>query len=157
MNTKRITKGALLTMIAGTMLLQSCGADSAQPADATAETATNEAPAAAQGYAFEEITVTTPLNAAWVTGGKTIYEMKCQSCHKLTDEKLVGPGWKGITERRSPGWIVAMTTHPEEMLQQDPTAQKLLEEHLVKMPNQNVTADEARQLLEFMRSNDGVK
>ena len=89
--------------------------------------------------------------------GKKIYEMKCQSCHKLSDEKLVGPGWKGITERRSAGWIMAMTTKPEVMLAKDPEAQKLLEEHLVPMPNQNISADEARQLLEYMRENDGVK
>ena len=40
-----------------------------------------------------DVEITHPLNAQWVTGGKGIYEMKCQSCHKLTDEKLVGPGW----------------------------------------------------------------
>ena len=44
----------------------------------------------------EDVQITTPLNAAWVKEGKSIYDVKCQSCHKLTDEKLVGPGWKAL-------------------------------------------------------------
>jgi cytochrome c551/c552 len=105
----------------------------------------------------EDIQLTTPLNAQWVSNGKSIYDMKCQSCHKLTDEKLVGPGWKGVTQRRTPDWIMNMITNVDVMLEKDPAAQKLLEECLVRMPNQNLTKDEARSVLEFQRSNDGVK
>jgi hypothetical protein len=43
------------------------------------------------------------------------------------------------------------------MLETDAEAQKLLEQCLIRMPNQNISKDEARQILEFMRSNDGVK
>jgi hypothetical protein len=75
----------------------------------------------------------------------------------LTDEKLVGPGWKGITQRRSAGWIIAMITNTDEMLNQDTEAQKLLEQCLVRMPNQNVSQEDARKVVEFMRDNDGVK
>src|SRR5215471_9212202 len=46
-----------------------------------------------------DITVANPLNADWVAHGKGIYELKCQSCHRLTEEKLVGPGWKNVTKR----------------------------------------------------------
>lgn len=104
-----------------------------------------------------DITLSTPLDATWVSAGKDAYELKCQSCHKLTEEKLVGPGWKDVTVRRKPVWIMNMITNVDMMLESDPEAQKLLEQCLVRMPNQNITKDEARQLLEFMRSNDGVK
>jgi hypothetical protein len=43
------------------------------------------------------------------------------------------------------------------MLEKDPEAQKLLEQCLVRMPNQNISKDEARSVLEYMRSNDGEK
>jgi hypothetical protein len=43
------------------------------------------------------------------------------------------------------------------MLETDAEAQKLLEQCLVRMPNQNINKDEARNVLEFMRNNDGVK
>jgi len=105
----------------------------------------------------DEVQLTHPLNAQWVADGKGIYELKCQACHKLTDEKLVGPGWKGVTQRRKPEWILNMITNVDMMLEKDPQAQKLLEDCLVRMPNQNLTKEEARKVLEFQRSNDGEK
>ena len=104
-----------------------------------------------------EITFTNPLNAEWVTTGKGIYELKCQSCHRLTEEKLVGPGWKGVSKKRDPIWITNMIINVEMMLETDAEAQKLLELCLVRMPNQNITREESRKLIEFMRSNDGEK
>lgn len=104
-----------------------------------------------------EVTLTTPLNQEWVTAGKNTYDLKCQSCHKLTDERVVGPGWAGVTKRREPHWVMNMITNVDMMLETDPEAQKLLEQCLVRMPNQNLSKDESRQVLEFMRSNDEAK
>ncbi len=104
-----------------------------------------------------DVTLSTPLDQAMVTAGKATYELKCQSCHKLTEEKLVGPGWKNVTKNRKPAWILNMITNVDMMLEKDPEAQKLLELCLVRMPNQNIGVDEARKVLEFMRSNDGEK
>jgi hypothetical protein len=50
-----------------------------------------------------------------------------------------------------------MITNVDMMLEKDVEAQKLLEQCLVRMPNQNLSRDDARQVLEFMRSNDGEK
>ena len=104
-----------------------------------------------------DVQLTNPLNAQWVTEGNSIYQVKCQACHKLTDEKLVGPGWKDVTKKRKPEWIMNMITNVDVMLEKDAEAQRLLEECLVRMPNQNLTKDEARKVLEFQRSNDGEK
>ena len=103
----------------------------------------------------EDVQITNPLNATWVAEGKNIYDLKCQSCHKLTNERLVGPGWLNVTKRRKPEWIMNMATNVDMMLEKDPEAQRLLEECLVRMPNQNLQKDEARRVLEFMRKNDG--
>jgi mono/diheme cytochrome c family protein len=105
----------------------------------------------------QDMQITTPLNAAWVAEGKNIYDVKCQSCHKLTEEKLVGPGWKGVTTRREPHWIMNMITNVDMMLETDAEAQRMLEECLVRMPNQNLSKEESRKVLEFMRRNDGVQ
>lgn len=104
-----------------------------------------------------DVQLTNPLNAQWVAEGKGIYEVKCSACHKLTNEKLVGPGWAGVTKRRKPEWIINMITNVDMMLEKDPEAQRLLEECLVRMPNQNLNTGEARKVLEFQRSNDGEK
>ena len=109
------------------------------------------------GVEIKAIELSNPLNKEWVATGKASYELKCLACHKLTDEKLVGPGWAGVTKKREPVWIMNMITNVEMMLEKDPEAQKLLEECLVRMPNQNLTQDDARKIIEFMRSNDGEK
>lgn len=49
-----------------------------------------------------DITLNTPLDQAMVSAGKSTYELKCQSCHRLTEEKLVGPGWKDVTKKTAP-------------------------------------------------------
>lgn len=105
----------------------------------------------------KEVILKTPLEEERIGRGLAIYEMKCQACHKLDDQRVVGPGWKNITTRRKPEWIMNMITNVDIMLDQDPEAQKLLEMCLMRMPNQNVSVGDARDILEFMRKNDGVK
>lgn len=109
------------------------------------------------GTEVKSVALTTPLNKDWVTAGRGVYDTKCSACHKLSAEKLVGPGWQGITKRREPTWILNMITNVEMMLEKDPKAQELLEQCLVRMPNQNVSEEDSRKILEFMRSNDGEK
>lgn len=103
------------------------------------------------------VSLSVPLEQERVKRGKDVYDMKCSACHKLTSERFVGPGWEGVTTRRKPEWIMNMTTNADVMLERDPEAQKLLELCLTRMPNQNVSIGDARDVLEYMRSNDGVK
>jgi mono/diheme cytochrome c family protein len=107
--------------------------------------------------AVKSVTLHTPLEQDRVGRGLAIYEMKCSACHKLDDKRFVGPGWKDVTKRRQPEWIMNMVTNVEVMLDKDPDAQKLLELCLTRMPNQNVSIGDARDILEFMRKNDGEK
>lgn len=106
---------------------------------------------------FTNVTVDPKLDAAMAARGEKVYNVKCSSCHKTTDEKLVGPGWKGVTSRHTPEWILNFVTNTDKMIDKDPKAQAMLELCLVRMPNQNLSDDEARSLYEFMRKNDGVK
>lgn len=103
---------------------------------------------------IKNVTLNDPLDQTMVARGKAIYEMKCAACHRLTDMRVVGPGFKGLTNRRKPEWIMNMVTNVEIMLDEDPVAQKLFEECLTRMPNQNVSIGDARDVLEFMLDND---
>lgn len=105
----------------------------------------------------QNVQLTHPLDEKMVALGKSVYDIKCSSCHKLTSEKLVGPGWKGVTDRRTPEWIMNFITNTDEMIEKDTAAQNLLEVCLVKMPNQNLSEADARAVLEFMRKNDDKK
>lgn len=106
---------------------------------------------------FTKVELGTSLDASKAEGGKKVYEVKCSGCHKLTEEKLVGPGWKGVSERNKPEWIMNFITNTNAMIDKDPKVQAQLEICLVRMPNQSLSDDDARNLLEFMRKNDGVK
>lgn len=150
------------TILAVTLMLATIACTSKKEAEDAAKKSPSPSEAAApqpevHGTEVKSVEMTNPLNKEWVATGKGIYETKCLACHKLTDEKLVGPGWAGVTKVRKPEWIMNMITNVEMMLETDPEAQKLLEQCLVRMPNQNVTQEDARKILEFMRSNDGEK
>lgn len=159
-------KAILLLAAACSILIYSCGGD-----NKSADQGTGDQQASANANKLEDAPAhdpergigkftnveVGPLDAAMADKGKSAYEVKCASCHKLNDEKLVGPGWKGVSERHKPEWIMNFMTNTDEMLNKDAKAQAQLEICLVRMPNQNLADDEARSLLEFMRQNDGVK
>ncbi|MEI2652852.1 MAG: c-type cytochrome [Microthrixaceae bacterium] len=139
-------------------LLTGCGGSDAPeqkttPA-ATPEPAAAEQPAAPPAFpgAITAADLRGPVDKAMAQKGATTYNVKCQSCHTLTDKRVVGPGWQGVLTRREPVWVMNMIMHTDAMLSADTTAQRMLEECLVRMPNQNLTKDEAREVLELMRT-----
>ena len=106
---------------------------------------------------FDKVDLGAALDQAMATNGQKVAEVKCTSCHKPTEEKLVGPGWKGVTSRKKPQWIMNFITNPDPMIDKDPEAQAQLAICLVRMPNQGLKDEEARSILEYMRKIDGVK
>jgi cytochrome c5 len=152
---------SLLLLSGGLWWLAACGGN--PPANQTAtETPVAEAtetPAANpddRGIGpIKEVKLTNPLDAELLATGQKVYDLKCSSCHKLTDERVVGPGWKDVTKRRKPEWIMNFTVNVDEMLNKDPNAIAMLEQCLVRMPNQNISEPDARAIVEFMRKNDG--
>ena len=149
-----------ILLLAAAFALTACGSKEDAEAAAKAAPTPGEIIAGtpiAHGPEIKKVDITNPLKAEWVTGGKAQYDTKCMPCHRLDGTKLVGPGWKDVTKRRQPLWIMNMICNTDFMLSQDAEAQKQLELCLVRMPNQNVAVEDARKLLEFMRSNDGEK
>jgi mono/diheme cytochrome c family protein len=106
---------------------------------------------------FKDVHLTNPLNEEMASKGKAIFESKCFACHKLSTEMLVGPGWSGVTKRRTPEWIMNWITNTKVMLDRDLAAQADMAICLIRMPNQDLTDEQARNVLEFMRKNDGEK
>ena len=84
--------------------------------------------------------------------GKEVFDKMCTACHRV-GKKFIGPAPNGITERRTPEWIMNMILNPEEMVQKDALAKQLLIEfNGSPMANQNLTEDEARAVLEYFRT-----
>jgi len=154
----------LLTLGIITFFLAACGGNNTENKKTTATTEPPKSESANPSYdpnrgegKFTKVDVSPTLETAKADAGEKVYSVKCGSCHKLSEEKLVGPGWKGVTSRHTAEWIMNFSTNTDEMLNKDPKAQAMLEICLVRMPNQNLSDDEARNIYEFMRKNDGVK
>lgn len=157
-------KKLFLFLIAGMVSISSCAPgkpkETEDYGDAAKETTTETLKSENNGKGIGQITevkLNTPLEPERIGRGKAIFEMKCSACHRLDGQRVVGPGWQGITQRRKPEWIMNMITNVDVMLDKDPEAQKLLELCLMRMPNQNVSVGDARDIVEFMRQNDGEK
>lgn len=154
----------LVVLITTALMFFSCGKKEKTGEDfskpTTEETTTTDAssydPNRGEGK-YDTVELGAGLDQAMATKGEEVAGVKCTSCHKTTDEKLVGPGWKGVTERRKPEWIMNFITNPDPMIEKDPEVQAQLEICLVRMPNQGLADEEARNILEYMRKNDGVK
>ena len=48
--------------------------------------------------------------------GESLFKNNCAACHNTSDEVLVGPGLKGITERRPIEWIVNWVHNPQAVI-----------------------------------------
>lgn len=94
------------------------------------------------------------IDSNLVKKGDNLYMQKCASCHHLSTEVIVGPGWDGITKRRHSAWLMNLMTNIEEMLEKDPELKKQIAEYKSQMPDFGLTDKEARSILEFMREND---
>mgnify|MGYP001563946797 CR=1 FL=1 len=101
----------------------------------------------------KKVELTAPIDAKMVEEGKGLFQLKCSACHELGQRK-VGPAMHGVTQRRTPEWIMNMILNPAEMLKEDPQAKELLETYLVPMTFQNVSQEDTRKMLEFFRDAD---
>ncbi|MCI0433556.1 MAG: cytochrome c [Gemmatimonadetes bacterium] len=92
-----------------------------------------------------------PIDAALAEQGAQVFNLKCSACHKLTD-RYVGPPLGEVLDRRTPEFVMNMMLNPAEMVEKHPVVRELLAQYMTPMPFQNMTRDEARAVLEHLRS-----
>jgi cytochrome c len=128
-----------------------------QSSTPSAEQAPSDPPAAPGADGPESIKIE-PLAVSTAAGdidkGKALFASKgCNACHKADETKLVGPGLKGVTARRSTKWIQRMILSPEVMVREDPVAKQLLGTYFAPMANQGVDPkNELPPLLAYLKS-----
>lgn len=164
-------KASIVSVLVLPLFMYACGGSSNQSSNSSSEpastgTTAQSSDAGSQNPSYDpqrgegkftHVDISPSLDATMAGAGEKVYNVKCSSCHKLTDEKLVGPGWKGVTQRHKAEWIMNFVTNTDQMIDKDPKAQAMLEICMVRMPNQNLDDQSARSVYEFMRKNDGVK
>ncbi|WP_299434248.1 cytochrome c [uncultured Maribacter sp.] len=92
------------------------------------------------------------IDAKMATAGEEKFKALCTACH-MVDKRMIGPALKGVTKRRSPEWIMNMIINPDKMIKEDPIAKALLKEYNnAIMFNQNLSEEDARSILEYLRT-----
>ncbi|MFD2200795.1 c-type cytochrome [Shivajiella indica] len=153
---QHMKSSTILSWGVGVFLLASCGGGGNESEGTyTPPSSNTEKTADPKGIGeIKTVDISAGIDETMANKGKAIVDMKCTACHQLNDKRIVGPGFQGITNRRRPEWIMNMITNVDVMLEEDPVAQALLEECLTRMPNQNISIGDSRDILEFMRKND---
>src|SRR5690606_39599004 len=52
-----------------------------------------------------------PFDDALAARGEELFKMKCMACHRL-DDRYVSPSLRGVTERRTPEFVMNMMLNP---------------------------------------------
>lgn len=91
------------------------------------------------------------------TEGAQLFQQYCQACHSIGQGDLVGPDLQGVTQRRDINWLVNFITQPDQVLASgDVTANTLLGQYGVPMPNLGITEGQAQSLIAYLEAPDGA-
>jgi cytochrome c len=99
----------------------------------------------------KEMDIPDKIDKEMAAEGKKLFEQNCTACHKPLEDHLA-PAPVGVLDRRKPEWIMNMILNPQEMVQKDPTAQKLQAEYNNIMSQQISKRDNARKIVEYFRT-----
>ena len=156
------SKAKLFFVATATALFTACGGGEGTETNDPVSVANPETPAAETTTGAPSIkgvgpitSITRPetIDETMAKTGEELFTLKCTACHKI-DARYVGPALQGVTQRRTPEWIMNMIMNPEKMVAEDPDAKALIAEYIAPMANQSVTEEEARALLEYLRTNN---
>lgn len=104
------------------------------------------------GPITETISLGAEVDTEMAQKGKELFELKCSACHKV-NERYIGPAMNDVLDRRSPTYVMNMILNPDGMVKNHPEAQKMLQEYnMSPMPNQGLSQEEARAIVEFFAS-----
>jgi len=98
-----------------------------------------------------EVVQVGPIDKHMAEEGEKLFTAKCSACHKMTD-RYVGPPLGAVTVRRAPAFIMNQILNPDGMYTKHPVVKQLLGEYMTQMPNLGLTRDQARQVLEYLRT-----
>jgi cytochrome c551/c552 len=89
--------------------------------------------------------------------GEQLFKDKgCSACHAF-GARMSGPDLAGVAMRRTAQWLEQQMLHPEVMAKEDPIARQMIAEFALQMPNQGLQPEEARAIVEFLKSRERVE
>ena len=105
-------------------------------------------------YFLLTILFTLSIKAFSQSDGAKIYKQNCTACHVLGETKLIGPGLKGITEKRDKEWLKKWINNSSELIASgDADAIAIFEEYnKVAMTNFYFSDDEFEALFSYLEN-----
>jgi mono/diheme cytochrome c family protein len=86
--------------------------------------------------------------------GEGLFQSKgCSACHAF-GKRVTGPDLAGVSMRRTAAWMESQILHPDVMVKQDPISHGLFAQYALQMPNQGLTPEEARAVIEYFKHRD---
>lgn len=151
----KILKTILVTSL---FLMVGCGGGDTKKAAGDNKATKSSSESGLSAFQFEhgigpitEVVTVTGTDAALVKKGEDIFVMNCSACHKV-NERYIGPAIVDIIDRRSPTYMMNMILNPDEMVKKHPEAKKVLAEYLAPMPNQNISIEDSKTIVEYLVS-----
>ena len=93
-------------------------------------------------------------DVAMAEQGEALFKAKgCSACHAF-GKRVTGPDLAGVSMRRTAAWMESQILHPDLMVKQDPIARGMFAQFALQMPNQGLTPEEARAVIEYFKHRD---
>jgi Cytochrome c, mono- and diheme variants len=91
--------------------------------------------------------------------GEALFKANCAQCHSTGDNKVIGPGLKGILDRRDIDWLIKWTRNSQALIKAgDEYAVKIFNDYgKVVMPNQNLKDDEIVAIFNYVKAEEQKK
>jgi len=140
-----------LTWMVAVIVVYGCGSHPSNGANAASSSSSSAAGAGTSRYDAGPRAGEQAIDEAPVASGETLFKGKgCSACHAF-GHKLSCPDLDGVTMRRTAQWMEQQILHPDVMVKQDPISHQLFAQYALQMPNQGLTPDEAKSVIEYLK------
>jgi cytochrome c551/c552 len=91
--------------------------------------------------------------------GQKIFKQSCAACHSTCANRVVGPGLKDITQKRTEQWLIDFIRDSQSLVAKgDPDAVAIFEEYnRIPMPAQNLSDEEIKAVLAYLDKGEESK
>ena len=91
---------------------------------------------------------------AIISQGESLFTNNCTSCHQVSNEVVVGPGLKGVHERRPLAWLISFIKNSQKLIQSgDKYAVELYKKYnQTMMPTHDFTDAQIGSIIAYIQS-----
>lgn len=114
----------------------------------------NEMPNSAKtgvGPIKDKVELGNQIDQTMADKGEKLFNNQCSTCHSI-HKSATGPPLGGVLEERSPQWVMNMILNPKGMIENNVQVQAMKGQYEISMVDLNLSEEEARQVVEYLRN-----